>query len=84
MLRIKITPKAGKRVRNPFQGGFFIPDAGIEVPFNAYWYRRKSEGVLDIVELGESDDKPKSTPEELPAEELSVPRTKKRKGKLKE
>ena len=53
--KIKVIPKSGQEVMNPFQDGSSVPEDGLEVPYNSYWYRKKSEGVLDIIILGKPD-----------------------------
>lgn len=49
MKRIKIKPKSGLKIRDPFHADF-LPDNGRDVQKNSYWIRRLKEGSVTLVE----------------------------------
>lgn len=45
--RITVRPAAGRAVPDP-EAGDLLPDAGREVPDNAYWRRRLADGDITV------------------------------------
>ena len=46
---VRVKPAPGRAVRIPERGFSLLPDAGMEVPCNAFWARRIAAGDVEVM-----------------------------------